>query len=798
MIEIIRLIHPPPVLRMEVGSAEFQPPQPSAAMHPPLAPEIIMEAALAFPGPQERADYLAGACGGDPWLRAEVESLITAHLTDEAFMDSPAGPLWGETRREVAGDSIGRYRLLRNIGEGGFGTVFLAEQTQPVKRQVALKVIKPGMDSKEIIARFEAERQALALMDHPHIAKVHDAGTTDAGRPFFVMELVDGAPVTKFCAEQQLAIRERLELFTDICAAIQHAHQKGIIHRDLKPSNILVLPHDGKAVVKVIDFGIAKAIGLELTEKAILTQQDRMIGTPQYMSPEQAERDSRAVDTRSDIYSLGAILYELLTGRTPLDADQLRHAGYGEMRRLIREVIPPKPSACLTGALPPTGTPGISSRALRGDLDWIVLKALEKDPSRRYESAAAMAEDLQRFLHFKPVEARPPSMAYLMRRFTRRHRGPVIAGCALLLVLVMGAVGTTIGMKHALDAKTELERKNAELDGQKLELVDTKERLAGLLESNQKMLGEISRMNNSAATLPSRFEALRKENQSLLDKVGNEVANQERYTEQIKRLQQANVQLDASLATQRRENAELKSQKSLAETRLTGLQRAISMVRQDASAMHTSSRDFTEVVPVDRKTGEVKDPHTLVLLTADQIDETQTLGTLTLTPGQWREVRARSPQTPKRLTNILPLPWPDYGFGPEAEVAIELTRDRMAVLHRGEGRPSIKSVRESLFRHAITTMRLNERGEFHFDGQLIPFPTLLEAFASAPDAARRDEDGKLVFAATINGRAVIAPRWLGVKLPAGAQPTDAVYQSRLRQLAAAADQIGLRHGLFAE
>ena len=538
---------------------------------------------------------------------------------------------------------IGRYKLLQQIGEGGFGTVFLAEQSQPVKRQVALKVIKPGMDSKEVIARFEAERQALALMDHPHIAKVHDAGTTEGGRPYFVMELVKGVPITKFCAENHLDTRERLELFTDVCAAIQHAHQKGIIHRDVKPSNILVSLHDGKPMVKVIDFGIAKAIGMELTEKTFFTQHDRMLGTPQYMSPEQAELHPLAVDTRSDIYSLGVILFELLTGTTPLDGHQLRNATYAEMQRLIREVIPPKPSTKLAEAS------AVSPRSLRGDLDWIVLKALEKDPARRYESAGAMAEDLQRFLQHKPVEARAPSMAYLMMRFTRRHRGPVIAGAALLVMLILGAAGTSVGMKRALDAKAELEQKNAELDQQKLELVDTKQRLAGLLESNQKMLGEISRMNTNEAGLPTEFEALRKENQILLDKVSNEVVNQERYAEEIERLRQANAELEK-----------------------------------------------------------------LVIESKD------------------------------------------------TDAAVEW-------------------VRAGLFQDRVTALIANERGQYYLDGKLIPFPTLLKAFATPPD------DDSLVKP---------MPRWLKVTLPAGAKPTDAVFQYRLRQIAAAADRIGLRHQLF--
>lgn len=765
------------------------------------APAILLQTAVEIADVQERTAWLDGECGGDPALRDEIESLINAHFADETFMTPLADPVWREFRSEREGDLIGRYKLLRQIGEGGFGNVFLAEQCQPVKRQVALKLIKPGMDSKEIIARFEAERQALALMDHAHIARVHDAGTTEAGRPYFVMELVLGDPITKYCTESHLGIQERVALFTDVCAAVQHAHQKGIIHRDLKPSNILVPHHDGKPVVKVIDFGIAKAMGTELTEKTIFTQFGRMMGTPQYMSPEQAEINALNVDTRSDIYSLGVILYELLTGTTPLDGGLLRSAPYDGIQRLIREQTPPKPSTRLAESLARAGSAGLphaggSPRTLQGDLDWIVLKALEKDPARRYESAGAMAEDLFRFLQHKPVEARPPSMTYLMLRFTRRHRGAVFAAAALLLVLLLGAVGTSIGMKRALDAKEELTGKNEELDRQKLALVDYKERLAGLLESNQKMLGEISRMNTNDAGLPSEFEALRKENQALLDKVSNEVENQERYAQEIGRLRQEKAQLEALTGNQFKENEELKRTNQQMAAKLAGLQRSISMVNRPPAEKFSGPDKFTDRLPVDRKTGEVTEAHTVVSLTAEQIDETQTLGSLTLTPEQWQEVRLKSPQSPKRFDNVIPLALPDQTFRVEGAYVIELSRDRMAVVHDGESAATVEAVRGKLFKDAITPLRMNERGQFYLEGKVVPFPTLLSAFATPPDHAQFDDEGKLIVSITKDGRRDPMPRWLSVKLPSGARPTDDVFQFRLGQIAAAADQMGLRHELF--
>jgi serine/threonine protein kinase len=381
----------------------------------------------------ERAAYLDAACGEDSSTRRRVEKLLGAHEAAEGILDRPAVPE-GTTGPhplliEGPGTVIGPYKLLQKIGEGGFGVVYMAEQTQPVRRTVALKIIKPGMDTALVIARFESERQALALMDHPHIARVLDAGATASGRPYFVMELVKGVAVTEFCDQNHLGPEARLKLFLDICHAIQHAHHKGVIHRDIKPSNVMVTLHDGVPVAKVIDFGVAKATGQKLTEKTLFTAYGQMIGTPAYMSPEQAEMSGLDIDTRSDVYSLGVLLYELLTGTTPLESQRLREAGYAEMQRLIREEEAPRPSNRLSSlgdsATVLAGNRGLEVkrlvRLLAEDLDWMVMKALDKDRRRRYDTPGHFAEDVERYLRREAILARPPSMVYKLKKFFRRN-----------------------------------------------------------------------------------------------------------------------------------------------------------------------------------------------------------------------------------------------------------------------------------------------------------------------------------------------------------------------------------------
>jgi serine/threonine protein kinase/Flp pilus assembly protein TadD len=415
-----------------------------------LSEEAVFHAALAFESADQQAAYLAEACANQPELRRRVDALLRRYVEAHGPLDRPVSRLFAASPvrvTECPGTVIGPYKLMEQIGEGGMGLVFVAEQQQPIRRKVALKLIKPGMDSKQVIARFEVERQALAMMDHPNIAKILDGGTTPGGRPYFVMELVKGLPITDYCDKSRLDTRQRLELFLDVCHAIQHAHQKGIIHRDLKPSNILVEVHDVRPVVKIIDFGISKAIGQQLTEKTLYTGLVHMVGTPMYMSPEQAGLSSLDVDTRSDVYSLGVLLYELLTGTTPFESETLKKAGYDGMRRIIREEEPPKPSTRLStlqeAALSTIAEKrGIEPRRLavefRGELDWVVMKALDKDRNRRYETTSAFAADIHRYLSDEPVQAFPPSSGYRLRKFARRHRARLGVAAILGLAILLG------------------------------------------------------------------------------------------------------------------------------------------------------------------------------------------------------------------------------------------------------------------------------------------------------------------------------------------------------------------------
>ena len=499
------------------------------------AREILAEAMLQ--PAEQRAAFIEHACAGDGTLLARVQSLMSA-MNEAAEAESlaltshapshtsaptvfsargPAGP------SEGPGTVIGPYKILQLIGEGGFGSVFMAEQEKPVRRRVALKVIKLGMDTRQVVARFEQERQALAMMDHANIAKVLEAGATEAGRPYFVMEFVQGDPITLYSDRNNLSIVERLRLFAQVCNAVQHAHQKGIIHRDIKPSNVLVSTQDGKPLVKVIDFGIAKATGARLTEMTLFTEHKTFIGTPEYMSPEQAE-GSLDIDTRTDVYSLGVLLYELLTGATPFDGKELRSAAYGEMQRIIREVDPPKPSTRVSLGKDTIAKVAASRRlepsslgsAVRGELDWIVMKALEKDRRRRYETANGLAMDIQRYLNGEAIVAAPPSNAYRFRKFVRRHKGIALSGAAVAAALLIGLVGFAWQARIARDqrdravaAEAETARRAAQLK----QVADFQARMLGQIdptEAGQELSRDVLARYTAAlaaASVPERERA---------------------------------------------------------------------------------------------------------------------------------------------------------------------------------------------------------------------------------------------------------------------------------------------------
>jgi eukaryotic-like serine/threonine-protein kinase len=445
---------------------------------PPPDVVSVFADALEHSSSSERVAFLDRVCADQPGLREQVEELLRAHDAAGQFLAPEATPEVDETRLFAAdarpGQVIaGRYTLREEIAQGGMGTVWVADQTTPVRRRVAIKLIKAGMDTRQVLSRFDAERQALALMDHPNIAKVFDGGMTEEGRPFFAMEYVKGVPITEFCDDARLSLRERLQLFIPVCQAVQHAHQKGIIHRDLKPSNILVCPYDGKPVPKVIDFGLAKAMHQPLTEQTLYTAHGMMVGTPLYMSPEQAEFNNYDIDTRTDVYSLGVILYELLIGSTPLDRQQFKNAAWQEIVRLIREQEPSKPSTKLSSSktLPSIAAqrqlePAQLGRLVRGDLDWIVMKALEKERGRRYPTAIGLASDVERYLNHVPVEASPPSAAYRFRKFARRNRGTLLVASTISLativaVVALGLSNLMIRRESQLKADALIEKNSA-------------------------------------------------------------------------------------------------------------------------------------------------------------------------------------------------------------------------------------------------------------------------------------------------------------------------------------------------
>jgi eukaryotic-like serine/threonine-protein kinase len=487
---------------------------------------IFSEAILRSPA--ERRAFLLAACSDQADLLQRVEALLDAHDGASGFLDTSASR---KSLEEPAIDQISRFNLIQRIGEGGCGIVYLADQLEPIRRTVAVKVIKPGMDSRNIVARFESERQVLALMDHPYIASIFDAGTTSSGRPFFAMEYVHGTRITDFCDQNSLTVPERLELLILVAQAIQHAHQKGIIHRDIKPSNVLVTFVGESPVPKVIDFGIAKAISGQLSGKTVYTAFELLIGTPEYMSPEQASMATNDVDTRSDIYSLGVLLYELLTGTTPFDTNRLFKSGLDEVRRVIREVEPTKPSTRL--AVAPPADANLTStrrktdpvrlvRSIKGDLDWIALKALEKSPSRRYQTAAAFADDLRHYLSSEPVVARPPSPAYRFRKLVQRNKVLVGAGSAIVLSLVLGLAAAIYSLKNErlAHAAAEAARNQA--------LQDRRVALEEAAKSRQvtKFLGEMLQSVGPSVAVGRDTSLLREVADRTADRVGVDLTNQ--------------------------------------------------------------------------------------------------------------------------------------------------------------------------------------------------------------------------------------------------------------------------------
>jgi len=523
----------------------------------------VFATALDLPDPVQRTLFLEQACAGDPGARAEVEGLLRAQDDAERFFargtsalalaadDLPTPAFPGSTAApplvdEQIGTRIGRYQLLQRIGEGGCGVVYRAEQAEPVRRQVALKVIKLGMDTNSVIARFAAERQALALMDHPNIARVLDAGATDTGRPYFVMELVPGIRVSDYCDEHRLDLRARLQLFVQICHAIQHAHQKGVIHRDIKPSNIMVTLQDGVPLPKVIDFGIAKATDGRLTDNPAVTASEQVIGTPAYMSPEQVERSGLDIDTRSDVYSLGVLLYELLTGRTPFDGRKMAESGVEGMRQTLRELDPPRPSA-MVNSLPGgeliriagqrQAEPAKLAVRLRGDLDWIVMKAMEKDRAHRYQTANGLALDVQRYLESEPVAARPPSQLYRFQKLVRRNKIVFGAAAAVAAALLLGLGAATWLYFRERTARHEEARLRAAAEASQLRETELRRQAeardqmnqAAILITQQRYV-EADKLLDAMNTPPPSVEAA-----STFRLVGNLLAIQGRYPDAAER-----------------------------------------------------------------------------------------------------------------------------------------------------------------------------------------------------------------------------------------------------------------------
>ncbi|NNE44737.1 MAG: serine/threonine protein kinase [Gemmatimonadetes bacterium] len=655
-----------------------------------LRADAIFDAAMDL-SPKEREAYIDRECGGDAELRDLVRRLLASAEDDDSPFLEPAGglddvTLDGDTAAALP-DSFGPYTIIERIGEGGFGDVYLAKQTTPIKRKVALKILKPGMDTRTILARFSAESQALALMDHPHIAKVYDAGETGQGRPFFAMEYVAGIPLTEYCDKTRLSTRERLKLFIEICRAVQHAHAKGVIHRDLKPSNILVTVGEDAPTPKIIDFGVAKATTATLTDLTLHTLHGQVMGTPAYMSPEQVESGGLDVDTRTDVYSLGVVLYELLTGALPIDTSRLRSVGIEAMQRVILEEEPAKPSTRISSlgdkatpiAVQRRAAPVTLQRFLRGDLDWITMRALEKDRRRRYETASSFAEDIGRFLKNEPVEAGPPSASYRFRKFARRNRVPLAAAGAVFAAVVIVAVG----LAHSL---AESRRQKAEVEVALGQAKDARESAEAVTTFLTDMLFEVNPeesgrdvtvaevLDEAAGTVRDEFSGRPAVEARIQETIGEAYHALGRYEESVAHLQRA-VDLH-------RESLGDESLQTL-ETR-----RVLATSFRDQGDLAAAERELLAVVESEVNVGAPDSAHVRSL---DQ------LGTTLILQGRYAEA-----------DSVMMAAWEGAKreFGSEDARAAKI-EGNLAVLYRLDSR--LEEAREH-FRHAYDVLR-NQWGD---------------------------------------------------------------------------------------